>query len=97
MDHQLDIAILVPKEDELRAVQWALGTEFHKSDGVVIGSRPYYRHSLADKSGHSLSIAVVFLNDQGNSVSSSVTQDVITSLRPAVFFLTGTAAGREGE
>src|SRR5882724_6951517 len=96
MDNRFDIAILVPKEDELRAVEWALGVDFGKSHGTVVGKRPYYSLSLTDKSGP-LTIAVVFLNDQGNSVSSSVTQDVITRLRPTVFFLTGTAAGRKGE
>ena len=97
IDRRFDVSILVPKEDELRAVEWAFSVELRKSVGVVAGSTPYYALSLKDRSNNALTIAVVFLGDQGNSISSSVTQDVISKLNPTLFFLTGTAAGRQGE
>jgi ubiquinone/menaquinone biosynthesis C-methylase UbiE/nucleoside phosphorylase len=98
--NQVDIAILVPKADELKAVEWAFGTTFERSDGWLSGGKPYYKlnHKIETESGTSdVSIAVIFMNDQGTGPASTVTQQVISELDPVIFFLTGTAAGREGK
>lgn len=97
---RIDIAIIVPKEDELRALEWAFGQHFMRSTGKLSGGELYYKfeQSLKTESGISnIFIAVVFLNDQGNSITSSVTAEVYSKLDPILIFLIGTAAGREGK
>lgn len=96
----VDVAIIIPKEDEFRALEWAFGTQFKQSSGKLIGGKPYFRfkHKLFTSEGTGeISIAVVLINDQGNSIASSVTEQVFTHLNPILIFLIGTAAGREGK
>lgn len=57
-----------------------------------------FKQSLKTESGISnIFIAFVFLNDQGNSITSSVVAEVYSQLDPILIFLIGTAAGREGK
>ena len=96
----VDIAVIVPKEDEFRALEWAFGQELSRSDGTLPGGKLYYKAKQpVPVQGHSseLTIAFVFMNDQGNSVASSVTEQVILQLDPVLVFLSGTAAGRESK
>lgn len=98
--NQVDIAVLVPKADEFKALEWAFRTSFGRSDGVLSGGKPYYRrnHKIETESGTSdVSIATVFMNDQGSGAAGAVTQQMISELDPVIVFLTGTAAGREGK
>jgi len=95
----IDIVILVPKEDELRALEWAFDSDFSKSDGKLSGGKLYYllETSIPGPHGKSnISIAVVFINDQGNSITSTITEQVLQQLDPCILFLIGTAAGRTG-
>jgi len=96
----VDVAIIVPKEDELRAVEQAFGTKFVESKGALRGGKLYYtfRQRLKTETGSSdVSVAVVFMNDQGNSIANDVANDVLSELDPPLIFLTGTAAGRPGK
>lgn len=88
-----DIAILVPKQEELTALEWAFDTQFRKSYGSL-GETTYYK--LIIPGPPEILTAVVLLNDQTNEVSSLVTQQVVYELDPPLIFLLGTAAGREG-
>jgi nucleoside phosphorylase/ubiquinone/menaquinone biosynthesis C-methylase UbiE len=95
----IDIAIIVPKEDELRALSWAFDIQFRKSSGSLPNEKLYYKFTLPSyvNGGTSdISIAVVYLNEQGNSITSSTTEQIFSQLDPTVLFLTGTAAGIEG-
>lgn len=94
---QVDIAVIVPKEDEFRAVEWAFGVQFGKSTGAV-GTKRYYKHFMkTGEDGPLTSVAFVFMNDQGNDAANGLTGDVFWQLDPAVVFLVGTAAGRKGK
>lgn len=98
--NKVDIAVLVPKADELRAVEWAFGANFSKSDGKLSGGKGYYLLKLHNESAGKkmiLLVAVVFVNDQGNSTTSNITEQVLLQLDPTVLVLTGTAAGRQGK
>jgi nucleoside phosphorylase len=100
LTNKVDVAILVPKEDELRAVEWAFESNFAKSDGKLIGGKGYYLLNLNNEiSGRKSTfvIAVVFVNDQGNSMASNITEQVLLQLDPTILVLTGTAAGRQGK
>lgn len=97
---RVDIVIIVPKEDELRALEWAFEKDFGRSSGSLPGKTLFYKfkETLPTERGRlDISLAVVFLNDQGNSLTSSVTAEVYATLDPILIFLIGTAAGREGK
>jgi len=97
MSAPFDIAFLIPKADELAAFEWAMNVKLSRSAGTLPRGNPYYelRIPTAESSGgHDLSAAVVFLDDQTNSVSASVTEQVLAKLDPTLLVLVGTAAGR---
>ncbi len=98
MAKNVDIAIIVPKEDELRALEWAFRVKFVHSSGELKGGKHFYQfqRKIKTREGHaSISIAVIFINDQGNSIASSITEQVLARLNPVLIFLIGTAAGKE--
>lgn len=96
----IDIAIIVPKEDELRALELAFDSDFIKSDGKLPSGKFYY---LLDAFifnpifRSNISIAVVFMNDQTNSITSKITEQVLQQFNPSILFLIGTSAGQEGK
>lgn len=82
-----DIVLFVPKADELRAVELALGGDFSQPVKTVL-DKPIYRLG-----GHDLEIAIVTFEGQGNSLSTLVTDRVLNDLDPPLAFLLGTALG----
>jgi nucleoside phosphorylase len=96
----VDIAILVPKQDEFRALEQAFDANFAESSGKLSGGKYYYLIECMTRrvnNEHLASIAVVLIGDQGNTIACDVTRQVISELNPSIIFLTGTAAGREGK
>lgn len=94
----VDIVILIPKDDEFKAFISAFGLRLEKSDGALRGGQLFYKFNFPTEIGDSISdvsINVVFINDQGNEISSSITEQVLIRFDPALIFLLGTAAGRE--
>lgn len=97
---KIDIAILIPKDDEFKAFKSAFELDFKKSDGKLNREKFYYKFALnigIQESISSISLVVVFLNDQGNLISSRITKHIIDEFDPVLLFLVGTAAGREGK
>jgi nucleoside phosphorylase/SAM-dependent methyltransferase len=97
---RVDIAIIVPKEDELRSLEWAFGADFTRRDGELPGGKLYYRHKVGTETQVGfleVSVAIIFLNSQGNSITSSVTEQILSQLDPSLIFLVGTAAGKQGK
>ncbi len=94
----IDIAIIIPKDDEFKAFKTAFDLELSKSDGELPGGKLYYRFNLQieiQDSISQLSLIAIFLNDQGNNISSSITEQILAKFDPTLIFLVGTAAGRE--
>ncbi|MEE9379182.1 MAG: methyltransferase domain-containing protein [Candidatus Lokiarchaeia archaeon] len=96
----VDIVILIPKDDEFKAFISAFGIKLEKSDGELREGQLFYKFNFPTEIGDSISnfsINVVLIDDQGNEISSSITEQVLTKFDPALIFLLGTAAGREGK
>lgn len=95
----VDIAIIIPKGDELVAAEWVFGATFQKSDGKIGDvKKPYYRLNFkTDASEEEISIAFICMYDQGNTIATGVTDKVIAQLTPSLLFLLGTARGRRGK
>lgn len=89
----VDIAILVPKTDELAALKRVFGIPPRRRSSGVIGKQRFWLFKLPE--APLLSLAVVLLQDQGNMKAISVTKSVLLTLDPTVVFLVGTAVGRE--
>jgi nucleoside phosphorylase/ubiquinone/menaquinone biosynthesis C-methylase UbiE len=87
-----DLAIVIPKHDELNAFQQAFGITLGKSEGKL-GDKRFWIVSIP--TAPDLSIAVVLLNGQGNVVATDVTRQLLSKLDPALLFLIGTAVGRK--
>jgi len=80
--------VVVPKQDELFAVEWAFGTTFHRPDQRLNSGVELFRRQL--KMGD---ITFALLDRQTNTYSSILTADVIRSEAPRLAFLVGTALG----
>ena len=92
----IDIAILVPKDDELNAFKVAFDIELEKSDGELNAGKLYYKFNFQMESQDTtLSLVVILLNDQGNNISSSITEQILSTFNPTITILVGTAAGCE--
>lgn len=97
---KVDIVIIVPKADELNAVEVAFEKKFQKSSGILPGNKFFYIFDLEILSPGFTSIikiAVVFLNDQGNVITSSITEQIYSELNPPLAFMVGTAVGKKGK
>lgn len=95
----VDVVIVVPKSDELSALEQAFGVKLAKSHGALPGGKLYYKIPFrlgTDASVSDITVAIVFMNDQGNSIASTVATQALSALDPSILFLFGTAAGREG-
>lgn len=94
----VDIVILIPKDDEFKAFKASFDLELNRSDGELQGGKLYFRFNLQIKiqdSPSQLSLVAVFLNDQGNNITSSITEQILAKFDPTLIFLVGTAAGHE--
>jgi nucleoside phosphorylase len=83
-----DYAIIVPKHDELRSIEWAFGTSLREPDERTPSGIELYRRDLP--AGR---ITFALLDKQTNTYSSLLTADVISRESPRLVFLVGTAMG----
>jgi nucleoside phosphorylase len=83
-----DYAIIVPKHDELRSIEWAFGTSLREPDERTPSGIELYRRDLP--AGR---ITFALLDKQTNTYSSILTADVISKEQPRLIFLVGTAMG----
>ncbi len=96
----VDVVIIIPKDDELKAFISAFDLKLEKSDGELREGQLFYKFNFPTRIGESfleISINAVLINDQGNEISSSITEQAIAKFDPVLIFLLGTAAGREGK
>jgi nucleoside phosphorylase len=80
--------VVVPKQDELFAVEWAFGTTFHRPDQRLNSGVELFRRQF--EMGD---ITFALLDRSTNTYSSILTADVIRSEAPRLAFLVGTALG----
>lgn len=84
-----DIAVLVPKRDELHGLELALGHELGTPDyELPISQKAVYMTNIAD-----LSTAIVLLDDQGSETARDITGEILRELDPSLLFNLGTAMG----
>jgi nucleoside phosphorylase len=83
-----DYIVVVPKQDELFAVEWAFGTTFDRPDQRLTSGVELFRRQL--EMGD---ITFALLDRQTNTYSSILTAEVIRSEAPRLAFLVGTALG----
>jgi SAM-dependent methyltransferase/nucleoside phosphorylase len=85
----VDIAVLVPKQDELRGLEMALGYELGQPSLELPGSqKAVYITGLAE-----MQTGIVLLDDQGPDAAREITGEVLRELDPALLFNVGTAMG----
>lgn len=83
-----DYVIVVPKQDELLAVEWAFGTPLRIPDERTPSGIELYRRDLPMGT-----ITFALLDKQTNTYSFILTADVIAKESPGLIFLVGTAMG----
>lgn len=84
-----DIAVLIPKQDELQGFELALGYQLELPACELPSSqKAVYTTRLAG-----LQIAVVLLDDQGPDAARDVAGEIIRELDPSLLFSLGTAMG----
>jgi nucleoside phosphorylase len=83
-----DYIIVVPKQDELFAVEWAFGITLDRPDQRLSSGVELFRRQLEIGD-----ITFALLDRQTNTYSSILTADVIRSEAPRLAFLVGTALG----
>jgi SAM-dependent methyltransferase/nucleoside phosphorylase len=93
-----EVVIVVPKDHELRELQRAFNVELTGADGEFDCGALWYKMTVGDSATPSeepLRVAVVFLNNQGSSLTTkAVTEALHCFHHPPLLILFGTAAGR---
>jgi nucleoside phosphorylase len=87
-----DYVVVVPKQDELFAVEWAFGTTFGRPDRRTGSGVELFRRELEIGD-----ITFALLDRQTNTYSSILTAEVIQSEAPRLAFLVGTALGNSSK
>jgi nucleoside phosphorylase len=83
-----EFVVVVPKQDELFAVEWAFGTTLKRPDVIMGSGVELYRRQFPMGT-----ITFALLDRQTNTYSSILTGEVIKSETPRIAFLVGTALG----
>lgn len=86
--HQVDIAVLIPKMDELKGLAVAFALDMSHSDQIQ--SRPFYRHTI-----NGMSVGILVMNEQGTGAAVQAAEIAVRELNPVLLFMVGTAAGRQ--
>jgi len=96
-----DILIIVPKADELNALEWAFSKRFEEADDRVWRQKICHFIDIEvpgiESQTELASGVVVFMNDQGNTKAAQITQAALNRYQPDLAILFGTAAGAPGE
>lgn len=87
-----EFVVVVPKHDELMAVEWAFGTTFGRPDERTPSGVELYRRGFDFGQ-----VTFALLNAQTNTYSSILTADIVAKEAPRVIFMVGTALGRKGQ
>jgi SAM-dependent methyltransferase/nucleoside phosphorylase len=89
-----DIAVLVPKLDELHwiaaAFQFDLGDPTRH---LSFRGKPIYDQPVVDSLGNEIRVSFLALEGQGQVDTAVITREVVHELRPALAFIVGTALG----
>lgn len=89
-NNQIDVCLLVPKRDEFRAVLNVFGVA-EAIDDLDYLRGEQYPFTIVEQGEKR--VALVAINDQGNSRSAAAASAVLSQLRPTHIILVGTAAG----
>jgi hypothetical protein len=86
-----DYVIVIPKQDEFIAVQWAFETQFLEGpdERTPTGVELYRRQTPVG------ALTFALLDKQTNTYSSLLTHDIISRESPRLIFLVGTAMGKQ--
>ena len=97
-EYQPDIVIMGPKDHELRELERAFDVKLQSADGAFDSGALWYQMAIPnelDPTCEPISVALVFLNDQGTGMTTKVVTEAIYTFRhPPLLVLYGTAAGR---